>query len=95
MPKEVKEFEPPELQEDQGTHTPNNLISPHHYIGRGGIEPKDFILSNKLSFEEGNVIKYLFRAPLKGKRVEDLMKAQVYLQWCIDAAIAEEAHIKG
>ena len=32
----------------------------------------------------GNVLKYIFRYPFKGKRVEDLKKAQKYLSWLID-----------
>jgi len=52
------------------------------YKGRGGIEPINFIVSNKLDFLEGNVVKYVYRHPLKGG-VDDLIKAQDYLSMLI------------
>ena len=32
---------------------------PRHYCHRGGIEPFEFIQSNRLGFAAGNVIKYV------------------------------------
>lgn len=62
-------------------------LSPSHY-SRFPIQPLDFIEKNGLSFLEGNVIKYVLRAPYKGSRTEDLKKARVYLDRLI--AQAEE-----
>jgi len=56
--------------------------SPAHYT-KGGIETYDFIRAKELSYELGNVVKYVTRAPYKGNYVEDLKKAR----WYIDAAI--------
>lgn len=57
--------------------------NPSHYKGNKGIETIDFI-ENVLTKEEfigylrGNVIKYQSRANLKGRKEEDLRKAQWY-----------------
>lgn len=56
--------------------------NPDHYT-QGGIETYDFIRAKKLSYELGNVVKYVTRAPYKGNYVEDLKKAR----WYLDAAI--------
>lgn len=56
--------------------------SPDHYT-QGGIETYDFIRAKKLSYELGNVVKYVARASYKGNYVEDLKKAR----WYLDAAI--------
>lgn len=49
-------------------------ISPSHY-SRFAIQPKEFIEKNKLNFFEGNIIKYVLRAPYKNG-LEDLKKAR-------------------
>lgn len=64
-------------------HDPVN--HPSHYT-MGGIEVFDFIRSWELSFAEGNVIKYLVRAPHKGKELQDLKKARWYLEQLINDA---------
>lgn len=61
------------------------VSNPSHYT-LGKIEVFDFISAWELSFAEGNVVKYLIRAPYKGKRVEDLMKARWYLDQLIEEA---------
>ena len=33
------------------------------------------------TFLRGNVIKYVMRAPYKGNELQDLLKAQQYLEW--------------
>ena len=65
----------------------DKINHPDHYT-MGGIECFDFINSWELSFTEGNVIKYVVRAPYKGKPVEDLKKARWYLDKLIEAAEA-------
>lgn len=52
--------------------------SPPHYT-QGGIETIDFIEAKGLSYNLGNVVKYITRADHKGNTVEDLMKARWYL----------------
>jgi hypothetical protein len=56
----------------------DNVNSPAHYKA-GGIETIDFIEAKGLGYNLGNVIKYVSRADHKGKKLEDLKKAQWYL----------------
>lgn len=60
------------------THTKDNINHPEHYK-TGGIETIDFIEAKQLGYHLGNVIKYITRADHKGNRLEDLKKAQWYL----------------
>lgn len=58
---------------------------PPHYCD-GGIETIDFIKAKLgeegfVSYCMGNVIKYISRAGKKGDFLEDLQKAQVYMDW--------------
>jgi hypothetical protein len=62
--------------------------SPEHYTG-GGIETIDFIEAKLTgcgfkSYLLGNIIKYLSRAGSKGNKLEDLKKAQWYLNRLIE-----------
>lgn len=50
---------------------------PHYNFGR--IEVLDAIIDWKLSYLLSNVIKYVARAEHKGHYIEDLKKAQFYL----------------
>lgn len=58
---------------------------PAHYTA-GGIEVYDFIKAKKLSYELGNVVKYVSRAEYKANKLQDLQKAR----WYLDAAIKQE-----
>jgi predicted transcriptional regulator len=51
---------------------------PPHYTA-GGIETIDFIEAKELGYNLGNVVKYITRSDLKGDRLENLKKAQWYL----------------
>jgi hypothetical protein len=55
---------------------------PPHYT-RWKIQPADFIRANNLSWEVGNVIKYVMRYDAKNG-LQDLMKAQRNLEWLMD-----------
>ena len=55
-----------------------------HYAVKA-IQPWDFIIANNLGYLEGNIIKYVSRWKDKGG-VEDLKKAQHYLQKLIEVA---------
>lgn len=69
----------------------NDIINhPEHYT-KGGIEVRDFIDSWHLDFNSGNVIKYVVRAPYKGTELQDLKKAQNYLNHLIELKEKEEA----
>jgi hypothetical protein len=56
----------------------DNVNSPTHYKV-GGVETIDFIEAKKLGYNLGNVVKYVSRADYKGRLLEDLKKAQWYL----------------
>jgi len=62
----------------------NAVNHPAHYTV-GGIEVYDFIKAKKLSYELGNVVKYVTRAEWKANYLEDLRKAR----WYLDAAIKQ------
>lgn len=51
---------------------------PHYKVG--GIETIDFIEAKGLNYRLGNVVKYITRADHKGERLENLKKAQWYLE---------------
>lgn len=56
----------------------DNVNHPAHYKA-GGIETIDFIEAKNLNYHLGNVVKYITRADHKGDRLENLKKAQWYL----------------
>lgn len=58
-------------------------INPNHYK-QGDIEVIDYILDQKFSYIEGNIIKYVSRHKFKNG-IEDLKKAR----WYLDLLIAE------
>lgn len=69
---------------------------PSHYTA-GGVECIDAITAALCKYEDpvdawlaGQVIKYLWRAPLKGKYKEDIEKAQFYLNRLVDNQIDAE-----
>lgn len=56
----------------------DSVNHPAHYT-QGKYEVIDVIDDWKLGFYEGQVIKYVARAKHKGEELEDLEKAQFYL----------------
>jgi transposase len=62
---------------------------PPHYTA-GGIETIDFIEAKKLGYNLGNVVKYTTRSDLKGDRLENLKKAQ----WYLNREIKNEEKVK-
>ena len=56
----------------------DNINHPKHYTF-GTIEVIDVIEDWQLGFHEGNCVKYIARAKHKGRELEDLKKAQWYL----------------
>jgi hypothetical protein len=68
----------PRIVED---HYPTEDVINHpaHYK-TGGIETIDFIEAKNLNYRLGNVVKYVTRADHKGERLENLRKAQWYLE---------------
>ena len=81
---EDKEWQPPELLPMPDVRIVDNVNHPPHYK-TGGIETIDFIEAKDLGYHLGNVIKYVTRAKHKGTELEDLKKAQ----WYLDRAIMQ------
>ena len=61
----------------------SNVDHPEHY-NKVPIEVIDIIEAYELDFNQGNVIKYLLRAPYKANELEDLEKALWYLNRHVD-----------
>jgi len=71
----------------------DNVHSPSHYTF-GSIEVINYIRDKMTpeafqGFCMGNVLKYISRHKMKNG-LEDLKKAQVYLQWMIDSMESSE-----
>ena len=64
-------------------------VSPKHYR-QGKIEPWDFIVSQKMGFLEGNIVKYITRYKAKNG-LEDLLKAKTYLEKLIKEVSCEKS----
>ena len=74
-----KRGRPFKLKTRIGTYTKVDAVNhPPHYKA-GGIETIDFIEAKSLNYNLGNVVKYITRADHKGNKLEDLQKAQWYL----------------
>lgn len=71
----------------------DTIKHPSHYVGGRKFEPKDVIRDWGLNFNLGNAVNYLARSERKGNPVEDLKKAQEYIQFEIDALEAERVHL--
>lgn len=76
-----------EDEKEFGNSNVDLVNHPPHYT-TGGIETIDFIEAKQLSYNLGNVVKYITRADHKGNRKQDLMKARWYLDREITKAAA-------
>lgn len=56
---------------------PDHIDHPVHYTR--GIECIDYIISHKMNYMEGNIVKYVTRHRFKGG-IDDLRKAEWYLK---------------
>ena len=57
-------------------------IGGKHYL-KYKIQPREFVVENKLLYPEGNIIKYILRHPYKGGK-EDLEKAKHFIDMIIE-----------
>lgn len=73
----------PDYNISDNTHVNLNPISPEHYK-RLSPEPKDVIRSWGLNFNLGSAVKYISRAGHKDDIIQDLKKAQQFIQFEID-----------
>jgi len=68
----------PEGEEPGESYGPDVVNHPEHYTNHpSGVECIQ--VTRHMGFNLGNVFKYVWRADLKGKAIEDLEKAQFYL----------------
>ena len=67
----------------------DSVEHPSHY-NAGNVETIDAIKSALgdafLDYCRGNVLKYVWRCRHKGNTLEDLRKAEKYLEWAIEEA---------
>lgn len=63
---------------------------PKHYCEGRDFEPKDVIRNWGLNFNLGSAVKYVSRAGRKDDIVQDLKKAQQFIQFEIDAIEADK-----
>ena len=68
-----------------------NVKHPSHYVEGKKFEPKDVIRDWGLNFNLGSAVKYVSRAGRKDDIVQDLKKAQEFIQFEIDVIEAERA----
>lgn len=69
----------------------DNIKHPSHYTEGRKFEPKDVIRDWGLNFNLGSAVKYVARAGRKDDIVQDLKKAQEFIQFEIDALELERA----
>lgn len=69
----------------------DNVKHPSHYAEGRKFEPKDVIRDWGLNFNLGSAVKYVARAGRKDDILQDLRKAQEFIQFEIDAIEAERA----
>ena len=82
-----KQPTPNEIREQNGL----DPIQPSYY-GSKGVQPIDIIEDQNLTFNSGNVVKYVARAGKKSKETEiqDLQKAKFYLDREISRLVREK-----
>ena len=69
----------------------DNVNHPKHYNSHpSGVECIE--ITEHMNFCLGNAVKYIWRASLKGKEVEDLRKARWYIDREISRILSEKNH---
>ena len=67
----------------------DNVNQPKHYTShKSGVEC--LTITKHMDFCLGNAVKYIWRADLKGDAIEDLKKAQFYLNTAIELKAEDE-----
>lgn len=75
--------------EEVGINSESDIVkNPDHYTFRGR-ECSDIIATmtatsnGKIAYYEGAICKYMYRYPMKGEPIKDLMKARQYIDMLI------------
>jgi hypothetical protein len=76
------------ISKEKSPKATDKQVGGNHYKGYA-IQPIHFIMENNLNFCEGNILKYITRWKDKGG-VQDLRKAQHYMNMLIESALEEE-----
>lgn len=66
------------LDPEKFPNGPDVTNPPHYTSHKSGVECID--ITEHMSFNLGNVVKYVWRAGLKGDPLEDLQKAKWYIE---------------
>ena len=69
----------------------NGLLKPTHYENMA-IKPQEYIAANKLTWNQGNVVKYVSRYQFKNG-MEDIKKAMTYLAFILKEDYGVETEI--
>lgn len=81
-------LESPPMRDKTNEEVASDAIDPQHYRSHpSGIECIQ--ITEHMNFNLGNVVKYIWRADLKAARLEDLRKAQWYLDREIERRIED------
>ena len=77
-----------QIEETGSNSEADNVKNPDHYTFRGR-ECSDIIATmtatstGKIAYYEGAICKYMYRYPMKGTPIKDLMKARQYIDMLI------------
>jgi hypothetical protein len=82
-PRQIPSTLVPNAVMSMAVYADDKVNSPSHYKV-GGIETIDFIEAKQLDYHLGNVVKYISRAEFKDTKLENLKKAQWYLDRAVE-----------
>ena len=77
-----------QIEETENVSKEDIIKNPDHYTFRGR-ECSDIIATmtatsnGKIAYYEGAICKYMYRYPMKGTPIKDLMKARQYIEMLI------------
>ncbi len=71
-----------DYQYDEGSALREQVGGDHY--SKLAIQPVEYINANKLTYLQGNVIKYVTRYKDKGSALQDLQKARHYIDMLIE-----------
>lgn len=84
----IRDFTNGQIEETGSNSKADIVKSPDHYTFRGR-ECSDIISTmtatsnGKIAYYEGAICKYMYRYPMKGTPIKDLMKARQYIEMLI------------
>lgn len=88
MLQSIRDFTNGQIEETGSNSKADIVKNPDHYTFRGR-ECSDIISTmtatsnGKIAYYEGAICKYMYRYPMKGEPIKDLMKARQYIDMLI------------